>query len=746
MKSRSIGLFLISAATLMLEIALTRLFSVMYFNHFAFLVISIALFGIAFAGTFLYIKRWKDPYFVSALLFSISVLVGFFPLNSLMFDPIVASVSLMHAARLLLFYVVLGIPFFFSGIIVAHMFSKYQKESGSVYFYNLSGAAFGSLGALPVISIIGEKVIIAVAVIGLLSSLFFTNEKKRLITAAALMVLFISLPIQINISPYKELQIALSYPNSEHVDTIWNSFSRVDVVKSSFTRYAPGLSSEYRDPLPEQVGILVDGGNMNAITEYKSPRFVEFLPTSVVFSLMDEPRMLVIDSGPGLDVLTGLYHNATVTAVESNPTVVELVQERYAEFSGDIYRKADVKTGNGRSILKNQDFDVIILSISGNVNTNFIGLSENYMLTEEAFQEYVDHLSDEGILIVTRVLSHPPRESLRLFSLALEIDPTAKNIAMFRSWSTVTLLLGKTEFSKQRIQAIREFTENKKYDIIYLPAQFEPNIYSQFKEPVYYYGVQQILESKDQFYMNYLFDVSPVNDDRPFYFNFFKLSKMRELYKIAGESWQPFLDPGFLLIFLLLQALLLGIIFIILPVFTRHRRHWSSRLWFFLFIGLGYLFIEIFFIQKMALPLGHIAYSISTVIFAMLFCSSLGSLFSQRKQINMLHVLISICCLVVVYWAALPYLSLFIIKQTLLIRFTIVSILISPIAFMMGMPFPIGIRVIKKEAIPWAWAINGSASVVSSILAIFIAIYLGYNALLIMAGLTYLIAYFTIRA
>ena len=748
-----LGILLISAATLILEIGLTKIFSVTQFYHFAFMVVSIAMFGIAAAGTFLCIKKTKNPLFISAILFSISTITGFLFLNNISFDPVEASINYAHTSKLIFYYIFLGLPFFFSGIIMAYSFLTYQKQAGRLYFFNLSGAALGSIGVLPLIALFGEKIIIVISIIGLISSIFFAEKLRNILISLLLLLLILFIPIKLGISDYKELKQALNYPGSELLATEWNSYSRMDIVNSSFTNYAPGISSEFRMQLPKQIGVLIDASNMNAITENKNLSFIDYLPASIGYSLIKEPRTLVINAGAGLDVLAALYNNATVKATESNSLIVNLIKNEYKDFSGDIYNKAEIHIEEGRSFIKKDEkYDLIVISLAGNVLTGLYGLSENYLLTVEAFEDYYNHLTDNGVLIITRWLSYPPRESLRLFSLAFETDKTAKKIAMFRSWTTVTLLISKKELGSSRINKITDFTEKNKFDMIYLPAKFEPNKYGKFERPVYYEGVNSIIKNKKEFYKNYLFDVSPVYDDKPFYFNFFKISKLKELYKIIGKNWQPFLDPGFLLIFLLVQTITLSLIFILLPLkFIKNIKIHKRGLVFFFCIGIAYLFVEIVFIQKFILLFGHVIYSVSTVIFSMLLFSSIGSLVSQKIRIrnkrntSFFHIIIILSILIILYRFLVSDAINAIITFNLTLKIILASLIIAPVAFFMGMPFPLAIRMIDKIFIPWAWAINGAASVLSPIIAVLIALFLGYSVVLLLAAFFYLLSMLFLR-
>ncbi len=745
-----IGVFLISLATLALEISLIRFFSIAQWYHFAFMVVSIALFGIAASGTFLTIKKVKDPLFFSSILFSLSVLIGFFITNNVVFDPFKAVLNFSHVFVLLVYYIFLGLPFFFFGIIIAFLFLKFQKKAGKIYFYNMFGSAVGILAALFLILYFDIKAILVISLIGLISSLFFIGnvnkyKKKLVFLLVVVNLLLFFVPLEINISEYKELSQALNVPSSRLIDTRYNSFSRVDVVESSFTRYAPGLSPTFSKTLPAQIGVMVDAGNMNSITKYENLDFVDYLPSSIPYFLNKDKRTLVINSGGGLDVLVALKNNATVTAVESNPTVIDLIKDEYADYSGNIYNKADVIWGEGRSFIKGNEekFDIIVVSLAGNVlsgEAGISGLSENYLLTKEAFEDYYGALSDEGILVITRWLLFPPRESLRLFSLALEIDEGAKKIAMFRSWTTITLVLSKRDLDHGTMEKIKNFSEKNKFDIIYLPSAFSPNKNLKFEEPYYYNAMQNLLRDKNEFHKNYIFDVSPVVDDKPFYFNFFKISKIKELYNVIGQKWNPFFDSGFLLFFILIQTFILTLIFILLPVkfFSRDKKIEKIALVYFFAIGLSYLFIEVVLIQKFILFLGHVVFSSSVVIFAMLLFSSLGALYSGRiKKLNKIIFIIFI--LVICYIFLLDFVFDLFISLSFFSRIILSIVIIAPLGFFMGFPFPWGIRMIKKELIAWAWAVNGSASVLSPILAILLALFFGYNAVLFLAAVLYLV-------
>jgi len=334
---------------------------------------------------------------------------------------------------------------------------------------------------------------------------------------------------------------------------------------------------------------------------------------------------------------------------------------------------------------------------------------------------------------------------LRLFSLALTQDKDGKKTALFRSLTTTTLILSKKELSQGKIASIRDFTERNHFDLIYLPAPFTPNQFLQFKEPYYFNAVKKILDNKESFYDSYLFDVGKVTDDRPFYFHFFKPSEIKTLYSLLGKQWNPFFDSGFLLFFILLQAIFLALFFILLPLAFCKKTSVQIKiskkpLFYFFALGISYLFIEIVLIQKLILFLGHVIFSSTAVIFSMLFFSSLGALYSQRITIGKLKQIIGIIfVLALIYPFLLDKIIELLISSSLITKVLITILMIAPLGFFMGFPFPMGIRAIKKELIPWSWAVNGSASVLSPILAILIALSFGYRIVIIMAGVIYIL-------
>ncbi|OYT39800.1 MAG: hypothetical protein B6U86_04945, partial [Candidatus Altiarchaeales archaeon ex4484_43] len=272
------------------------------------------------------------------------------------------------------------------------------------------------------------------------------------------------------------------------------------------------------------------------------------------------------------------------------------------------------------------------------------------------------------------------------------------------------------------------------------------NIYNRFPEPLYYQLTRGILFDKDRVYKEYLFDISPVDDEKPFFFSYFRWDKLIPLYESMGRKWEPFFEGGFLAVMILIQAIILSAVLILLPIysFQRIKRRISDKfkiIGYFFLLGMGYMLIEIPLIQKFILFLGRPIYAISIVIFSLLLFSGIGSLISERLKIEKLgRILIALFVMILFYSLTLSIFFHSFLSYTLLTRILISFLVLSPIGTLMGMPFPLGIRAINRELIPWAFCSNACASVIASVLAVVIAISLGFSIVLILAAVSYLVA------
>lgn len=781
-----IGVGLISAATLILQIALTRIFSVALWYHFAFLSVSVALLGFGASGSILSVRspslksRNADYLSAMSLGFALGTIGSYLAVNYLPFDSFRIAWERVQLLYLALYYLALVAPFFFSGLVIGFLLQVERERVGTLYAVNMGGSAVGCLAVIGLLPLLGGGGTVAlVAALGAASALFFqlsdgswsADPRNRILRGTCLggLLLLASMAIwppawwEIRMSPYKTLSTALRFPRAHILYRRWNAISRVDVIESDGIHSAPGLSLVYRGSLPPQLGLTVDGGNLSPVTRRASSEdeeFLDYLPASLAYELRPASRVLVISPGGGLDVLTALHHGAaSVTVVEANPAIVGVVRDRCGEYAGRIYQddRVQVAIEDGRSFVRRsgEHFDIVHLSLTDTyhpISSGAFGLSEAYTYTWEAFADYLGHLSEDGILMLTRWLQDPPSEELRACALAvealehLEVSDPGRHIVATRSWSTATLLVKRAPFTASEIESVRAFCDWLNYDLIYYPgmAREEANRYNLLEEPVYHDNFARLITSEDRtgLYERYAYEVSPPSDDRPFFFHFFKWSQVPDILRNYGKTWQPFGGSGYLVLTILL-VLALGAsgALIFLPLaFGRKKgvRLHGRFLLYFTLLGVGYLWVEIPLMQRFILFLGQPTYAFSVVLFALLLASGIGSALSARVSGRV--ALLALVLLVSLYPLVLPWLFRHTLGFPLAARVVITVLSVAPLGMLMGIPFPKGIAMVGREApelIPWVWGINGCASVISSILSAMLSISFGFSAVLLLACVAY---------
>lgn len=776
-----LGIFFISVATLLLEISLTRIFSVSLWYNFAFMIISIAFLGFGFAGSILAIKPIMEKNFeknlsLFSIIFSFSVIISFILTQQIPFDPFKITWDKNQIFYISLYYPLIAMPFFFSGLIICGVFSKISENANKIYFFNLIGSGIGSFLVIFSFSFLGESTIILPSIFGAIATVFFllSLSKKSAICFVLGFTIFLFLVyssnlLEIKISEYKDLSRIKNYPDSRILYTKWNSFSRVDLIESKTIRYAPGLSLEYKDILPKQIGVTIDGDSLNVVTKFENLsqlRFLEYLPNSLAYDLVDNKnnkKVLIIEPKGDLDIILALYKNSSFVEIsEPNPLIAEILFDQ--TFLKSLQNeKVRINVEDGRTFIKKikEKYDIIFISLTDDIVKNSVGiysLNENYLFTKEAFKELYSHLSEQGFLVVTRWIQHPPRDSIRIISIAVDAlenlnENPSERIAYIRGYSTVTLFLKKTPLREEDVEKIKKFSKEKKFDLIYYPkiSKEDTNIYNKLPEPFFYQMTQEILfGDRKKLYSEYLLDISSTTDEKPYFFSFFRLEKIPELYSSLGKKWEPFFESGFLVFLVFFQALFFTIILIFSPLhfFKKIKKKIDGKFYilsYFFAIGLGYMLIEISLIQKFILFLGQPIFSISLVISSLLIFSGLGSLFSEKLKINFLKkIIFLLSVLILSYLIILPLIFNQFLGESLFFRILISLLTLIPISFLMGMPFPLGIkissRIGKGELVSWSFATNAIASVLASVLGIIFALNFGFSAVLIFSALIYLLS------
>jgi hypothetical protein len=788
-------LLLLSAATLAFEINLTRLFSVAQFYHFAFMVVSIALLGLGASGTFLAIFplfSHRDSH-RNLSVFSagagFSMLFAYLLINWLEFDSFSIAWDRRQVGILIVHYLALATPFFFCGLATGSLLAAAPQSAGAIYATNLLGSGLGCLIALiapPFLGVEGSVVLCSgLALVGALAP----RGLKRFgwlasVGLFACLTIYLGLRIsgspfttgmELKISPYKSLSYALQYPGAEVIYSRWNSFSRVDLVRSRGIRSIPGLSYRFLEPPPAQDGLLVDGDELSpVILPGYNREIYQYLPAAIAYQLRPGAKTLILEPRGGLDILTALSLQAEqVTAVEVNPLIVEAASHIYAEPGVRVMIESD------RSYIhrSTETYDLVVLSLANSyhpVRSGAYSLAEDYRYTVESFEDSLKRLAPGGIFVVTRWLQTPPSECLRTFALAvtalenLGADPRDRIIAL-RGFNTLTLLVKIEPFTASELHAVREFAGGRAYDLVYAPdiRPEETNRYNVLPESIYYQAFMDLLNAgtRQAFYEAYPYEVNPSSDDRPFYGHFFKWSQASQIIAELGKTWQPFGGAGyFVILALLLLTTILALLLILLPVAVARRssgvtnqpagkisprRYPIIYLAYFSLIGFAFLLVEIPLIQRFILFLGHPAYALSAVLFSLLLFSSLGSYISERVKLS--HGLGILILALMVSPALLSSLFDLALGLPFTFRLGLTTAILAPLGFLMGIPFPGGIRwmVAKVEEAPlvaWVWAANGAASVVASILAALLALTFGFSWVFRIGALCYAGAWLSVMA
>ncbi|NOX61805.1 MAG: hypothetical protein GXP42_07650 [Chloroflexi bacterium] len=793
-----LGVFLIAFSTLMLEIALTRIFSVSLWYQFGFMIISTALLGFGASGAYLAVRREAlsgDPATAAgraqlyrnlsryAGMFSVSILAAFslmvrIPLDPL--KPLLPGVSNPTAAAvelviyMVLYYALIVIPFFFAGLTLGAAFSAWAREIGSLYFADLLGAGLGSLTVVSALYVFsGQAVVMLAAIIASLSALAFSLARARAIgrgrarwkTPALLvgysLLILLMLPqasnlFQLYIPPSKPLQIAYdkeNYPDIQLEYTGWTPFSRIDVMwQPGMKGQAWGLSGAYKGPLPEQKFITIDAAAMTAINQWSGDPeelvWVNALPSSLVYRLKEKPNVLLIGPGGGVDVLVAWYNGARkITAAEINPLIVEIMRDEYREFSGGLYSdlpNVDVQVAEGRNfVARSQDmYDVIQFSQVDTWAAAAAGaysLTENYLYTQDAFRDYLSHLSPDGMLAIGRWYFDPPGQPLRLVTIGsaalaeIGVQEPERHFIVIRAGDTSTVIMKKSPFTNEEIARLRQIAEPLYFTILYAP-----DMLNQSGNPfVDFFNA----EDKNAFYAAYPLDVSPTNDNKPFFFEYY-----------GWTNFGTFRSGKLTLTILLLQAFVLSVALILWPLWRFRREGLSTAgarrfMLYFAALGIAFIFIEIGFMQRFILFLGHPVFALSVVLFSLLTFSGLGSLLSNRivgpdadPRRGLRVVIPAVAALTLVYIFALPPLFQAGLGWPLAARIPFSILLIAPLGLLMGMPFPLGIRMVSRTnelLIPWAWGVNGFASVLGSIMAVMLAQSIGFALVMVVALVIY---------
>jgi len=785
-----ISVALLSVAVLAYEILLMRLFSIIQWHHFAYMVISLALLGYGVSGTLVtllrerLLRRFGVVYTGSIMAFGVSAVLCFLVAQQVPFNAELVLWDPRQPAWLLLLYLLLALPFLCAATALALALMRYDRSIGRVYAFDLAGAGLGGLLVIGLLFVVRPlPALVAIGLLGLLAATIGARETGvsgwrvlPLVCAAAVLLLGCGLGSELSVSPYKSLSQTLRVPGTRVSGEYSSPLGLLSVVESTQVplRHAPGLSLLATREPPAQLGVFTDGDGMTAITQDNGePGAFDWLGQSTAalpYRMHGPAHVLVLGAGAGMDVLQALSLGAgRVTAVELNPQLIALVRDRYADYAGHLYQRADILAGEARGFVAGSRvrYDLIhiaLLDAFGAASAGLYALNESYLYTVEALQDYLGHLNPGGYLSITRWVTLPPRDTLKLFATALDAlalrgaPRPADHLVMIRSWQTATLLVKDTPFSQAEIERMQGFVHRWGFDVAWYPGMqaSEANHSNRLREPYFYQAAARLAGAgRARFLDDYKYVLQPATDDRPYFFHFFKWRVLPEILALRGQGGMPLLEWGYLvLVATLLQALVASVALILLPLLVLRRRAdtvpAASGCWrvfgYFSAIGLAFLFIEMAFIQRFTLLLHHPLYAVATTLTGFLVFAGLGSWWSQRwtrtrRQVRAIAYAVTGIAIIAIAWLVLLHAwPVSLTGWTLPARIMLTLVLIAPLAFCMGLPFPLGLSRLAEQApqlIPWAWGVNGCASVVSAVLATLLAVQSGFSVVIVLAVLLY---------
>ncbi len=763
------GLALTSFAALLLELALTRLFSVVLFYHFAFLAISIALLGLGAGGVFAYLLKAKlaatDTRTLAARLCMTNSVVILVVLEIVLYIPVALQVSWGNFGRLTALYLAAAVPFFLTGLLFAVAFARETRRIPRLYGADLSGGALACLAVVPLLNWVGGPNVILVAGVAMATAGIIWAEFRSQRRNAALLALALITLIGAN---HSGRLIDVVYAKGMFRDPSWVEFARWNA-----------LSRVEVDRQGQGKAIVIDA---DASTYIMNADLSHWQGTLWEHNLMSAPPALanvlrphgdfaIIGPGGGVDVLRAVANGSTsVTGIEINPIIATTIMRgRYADYAQHLYDRPDVHihVTDGRSFLRStpQHFDVVQMTLVDTWASTAAGafaLSENSLYTVEAFTEYFNHLKPDGMIAITRWEFRHPREALRVVAVAMEalhrlgVQNPARNFIVASQGELdadgipVVVLAKRTPFTPaEETAVITHFDHYSELDPLYLPSQPGQNPFS------------ELLASNDPnaFARGYAYNVAPVTDNAPFFFFTLKPRQiLGEKGLREGIDWK--VNLGVLVLLLVLVISLVAVLaFLVFPLALRSRdsRHSPLPLLYFVAVGLGYILVEIAFIQRFVLFLGHPTYALTVVIFLLMLSSGAGSLFSRvwLPRTNLCWVpivLVIVTLLFDVFF--LPGRLAALVGMDFGYRLLVSGVLLIPLGFVMGMPFPTGLRALaalpapefpsgqsaSDNSVEWAWAMNAAASVLGSVLAMVIAIQFGLNVTLACGAAAYLLA------
>jgi hypothetical protein len=784
-----VGLFLVAMSTLMLEILLTRIFSVTMLYHFAFAAVSLAMFGMTVGALIVYLRpdtfpasRAPRQLALASAAFAVATVFAFLTHASI---PFRIHPSIVGIYAVAFTFTVIAVPFVFSGIAVTLALTRFPSQVSYLYGADLIGAALGCPLVILTLNVTdGPTAVIAVAALAAAAGWAFatgtTSRRVRWLAAACTITLAFGAAGH-TVLVWREFPVLrLLYVKGEFESRPlferWNSYSRVRITgdENALERpFAWGLSAKWPDDrLVRQLRLDIDVAAGTVLTHYTGqPSETDHLRmdvTNMGYAIRPHADVLVVGTGGGRDILSALTFDArSVTGVELNPNIIRTVNGRFGAFTGHLDRDPRVTFVNdeARSYIARQQrqFDLIQISLidtwAATASGAFV-LSENSLYTVEAWDLFLRRLTDHGLLSVSRwYFKDRPAEVYRIAALAVSAlarrgiaDPRShiaiiRNVAISGKPDTPdgvgTLLVSPSPLSDADLDRIDAVSRDLGFDVVLSPRVAADDMFA------------RIASGRDleQLAASFPLNIAPPTDDSPFFFQMLRLRQIGhwELWNQGKQTHN--LRAVLVLGTLLATVLVLTALCIIVPLVLTSREIALARQWplltYFAAIGLGFMLIETSQMQRLIVFLGHPTYGLSVVLFALLLASGIGSLLTGRVRpdrvltagLRRLGVLVAV---LVAFGLLTPPLVRVLAYQTTPVRILAAIALLFPAGLMMGMAFPLGMKLAvtrgPERLAPWLWGINGAASVLAGVLAVAIALTWTISTAFWVGTLTYVVA------
>lgn len=778
----------LSVAMMTAEIVLTRIFSVILGYHFAFFAISVAMFGVGAASVLVHLR--KRLLQVESNAGQLSRLAAFLAVALVATDFLLLELGSVWARSppasltaaligVLVFFSLAAAPFFVGGLTICIAISRNARDAPRIYAADLGGAALGCLAVVPLLSALGGPgALVGSSAFAALASTLFAYEERSQggriarggVAMACVAVVFGALFLGagfLEVRAAKGLDLERTRPEWSR----WNSFSMVSVLPVGGFR-GWGVSPRYKGPFPEQKAILIDLGALTMLNRFDgslgSARYALFDLSALVYRLRPAPaEACIIGAGGGKDVLAAVEAGARhVTGVEINPLVANgVVRGAYRDYAGNLYERPgmDIFIEDGRTFVRRtpKRFDVLLLSMvdtSAATGAGAFTLTENSLYTTDAFGDYFDKLTPDGIFTVSSVTLEGIAVGARLVSIARAAldargsDPS-RSIALFQTnWigSLATLhdvLVKPSGFSDAEISTLRSAANDLGFSIGYLPGDppgpgpENQGVHVIATEPVS--AVRAAMES-------WPLDVSPVTDSRPF---FFYQNRLRDFPSAL-------LSPGFgvgglaMLAKVLVIAAFMVLLFLLVPMVVAReelregRGPSTAELVYVACLGLGFMFVEIGVLQRFSIYLGQPTYSLVVVLFLLLVSGAIGSRTSPNLRLAgrpavAVGFFVGIAAFVGLLVVLLPHALRASSPWPLPARILSCAVAVAPLGFALGVPLPTALACVAARSssrIPWLWAMNSATSVLGSVLATFVTIHAGIEGAMSTGALLYVVA------